>query len=131
MKKNLFGGGGRFGLYTPMSETEQEVLSRLIEQKDLRVHIVGLGVVDSPRAKFGDLRLSLSFRLDFTAPEFPMPVPFFDLELRTGSGLLLFKERQSTMYGGRPIEVASGVYLDLVWEIAIQAMDPSVVKMLK
>ena len=127
-KKNLFGGAGPNSLYTPMSEIEQEVLARLVEQKDLRVHVLGWATIENPVAVFGDLRLGLRFRLQFERPEFPTPVPFFDLELRTGSGLLLYKERQSTLYNGRALEVAAGVYIDLAWDIAIQAMDPQVVK---
>lgn len=130
-EKNIFGGGNPSSLYTPMSDVEQEVLSRLIESQDLRIHIIGWGVVAAPRATFGDLRLQLQFRLQFNRPEVPMPVHFFDLELRTGAGLLLFKERQSVTYNGHPIMVAAGMFLDMVWDIAIQAMSPEVVKAIK
>ncbi len=129
--KNIFGGGNPTSLYTPMSDVEQEVLSRLVEAGDLRIVIVGWGVVSAPRATFGDLRLQLQFRLHFDRPETPMPVHYFDLELRTGSDLLLFKERQSVTYNGNPLLVAAGVYLDLVWDIAIQAMSPEVVRSIK
>lgn len=130
--KNPFGGGNKNSLYVPMSDIEQEVISRLIETGDLRVHIVGWGVVNNPRVTFGDLRVSISFRMDFDRPPPPgVAVPFFDLELRTGSGLLLFKDRKSTEYAGQPITVAAGVFLDMVWDIAIQNLDPKLVKMLK
>lgn len=128
--KNPFGGLAGMG-YTPMSETEQEVISRLVAAKDLRVNIVGWGYVDEPKIIFGDLRLGISFRMHFDRPEFPMNVSFFDLELRTRTGLLLFKERQACMYDGKPLQVAAGVYLDMVWDIAVKSMDPKLVKVLK
>jgi hypothetical protein len=125
---NIFGGGNAGSLYTPMSEVEQEVVARLVEAGDLRVIIVGWGHVDRPRVTFGDLRLSVAFRLVFDRPEVPIPVPYLDLELRTGSGVLLFRDRQPTTYGGNPIRVAQGVYLDLAWDIAIRSIDPALVK---
>jgi hypothetical protein len=129
-KRNVFGGNPK-SLYTPMSEDEQEVLSRLVEAQDLRVIVKDWGYVSQPRVVFGDLRLGIAFRLSFDRPEVPMPVHFFDLELRTGAGLLLFAERQSCMYAGKPLQVAAGVYMDMVWDIAIMAMDPKVVKAIK
>ncbi|NBR00418.1 MAG: hypothetical protein EBT79_02480 [Actinobacteria bacterium] len=125
---NIFGGGNARSLYTPMSEVEQEVIARLVEAGDLRVVIVGWGHVDRPRVTFGDLRLSVVFRLTFDRPETPIPVHYLDLELRTGSGVLLFRDRQPTTYGGNPILVAQGVFIDLAWDIAIKSIDPALVK---
>jgi hypothetical protein len=125
---NKFGGGNDKSLYTPMSEIEQEVIARLVESGSLRVNIVGWGHVSKPRVTFGDLRVSIAFRLEFDRPEVPMPVSHFDLELRTEDGRLLYKERQSAEYGGRPLQIAAGVYLDMVWDIAIRHMDPKLVK---
>ena len=126
--RNLFGGGNATNLYTPMSDIEQEVVSRLASAGDLQIVVVGWGVVNKPRVTFGDLRLSLGFRLTFDRPEVPVPLWYLDLELRTGSGLLLFKERQPTTYGGKPISAGAGVYFDLVWDIAIKSIDPAVVR---
>jgi hypothetical protein len=53
------------------------------------------------------------------------------LELRTGTGLLLFKDRKSVEYGGKPVMVSAGVVLDFAWDIAIQAIDPKVVRAIK
>ena len=128
--KNIFGGGNPNSLYVPMSELEQEAVSRLVESKDLRVIVVGWGVVDRPRVTFGDARIQVQFRLSFDRPEAPVAVPHFDLELRTGSGALLFKDRKSTAYGGNPIQVAAGVYLDMVWDIQVRSIDPVLVKTL-
>ena len=125
---NIFGGKNARNLYTPMSEVEQEAVSRLVESGELQVVIVGWGFVQKPRITFGDLRLSVAFRLTFDRPELPIPVHYLDLELRTGSGVLLFKDRQPTTYGGNPVQVAQGVFFDLVWDIAVKSIDPALVK---
>lgn len=125
---NRWGGKNRFSVYTPLSEIEQEAISRMVAASDIFVCIKGWGVVDKPRIIYGDLRLGVQWRMDFTAPEAPTPVHWFDLELRTRQGELLFKERQSTLYGGNPIQVCAGIYLDMVWDIALTALDPQIVK---
>lgn len=130
-EKNIFGGGNPNSLYTPMSEDEQEVLSRLVAMRDLHVHIVDWGVINSPQATFGDLRLDIPLQITFNAPAVPMLVNYFDLELRTGSGLLLFKERQKARYNSQPLPVGAGTTLSMVWHIAIRSMDPKLVKALK
>ncbi len=130
-EKNAFGGGNKKSLYTPMSEDEQEVLSRLVLAKDLDVFIVGWGHVKGVSATFGDLRLDIPLQINFSAPVVPMDVNYFDLELRTGSGMLLFRERQSTLYNNQPLKVGAGTNLAMVWSIAIRSMDPRVVKMYK
>lgn len=129
--KNAFGGGNNKSLYIPMSDTEQEVLERLVSSQDIEVHVVGWGVVNRPRVSFGDLRLKIEFNLTFNRPETPMPVSYLDLELRTRSGLLLFKQQYPTVYGGNPILVAAGVTIGMVWDIAIKDMDPALVKAIK
>ena len=129
--KNPFGGGNSRSLYTPMSEDEQEVLSRLVQTKDLDVFIVGWGFIKGVSASFGDLRLDIPIQITFSAPAVPMAVNYFDLELRTGSGMLLFKERQNTQYNNQPLMVGAGTNLSMIWSIAIRAMDPKIVKMYK
>ena len=131
--KNPLGGGNPNSLYVPMSDTEQEVLSRLVETDDLMVVVHGWGIVHQPKVTFGDLRLTITFTLDFDRPAPPgIPVFHFDLELKTRAGMSLFgPDRLSTVYDGKPLLVAQGLYLDLAWDIAIQAMDPKVVKILK
>lgn len=125
---NMFGGGNAKSLYTPMSDVEQEVVHRLVSANDLRVVIVGWGHVDRPRVTFGDLRLSVAFRLTFDRPEVPIPLYYLDLELRTGSGRLLFKDRQPTTYGGNPVQAGQGVFFDLIWDIAVKSIDPALVR---
>lgn len=125
---------GTFGVhrgYTPMSDVEREVVSRLVEAGDLEIHVKGWGMIPNPRVIIGDFRIGMHFRMNFDKPEVPVPVHYFDMELRTGSGLLLFKERQSVMYDNRPIQIADGVFFDMVWEVAITAMDPKIVKQIK
>lgn len=129
--KNPFGGGNAHSLYTPMTEDEQEVLERLIENDDLEVHIVEWGVVTKPKITFGDLRMSIVLPLSFNRPALPQPNWYFDLELRTRSGLVLYKERQATTYGGKPIQIAAGLEFVMVWDIAIQKIDPKIVKAIK
>lgn len=137
MSENLFGGKNPNSLYAPMSDVEREVISRLVESGDLQVHIyIDQPALEYPKAlapavRFGDHRLELVFRLEFTGSEAPTPIYYIDLELRTGSGILLFKERQSTLYGKSPIEVAGGVFMDLAWDIAISRIDPKIVKQIK
>jgi hypothetical protein len=126
--KNIFGGGNPNSLYIPLSEIEQEVISRLVESDDLEVHLVDWGVVHQPRITFGDLRIQIRMGITFSKPEVPMYVPYFDMELRTHAGQVLYKERQSTVYGGNPIQIAAGVFLDMVWDIALQNLDPKLVR---
>lgn len=130
--KNAFGGGNARSLYVPMSDLEQEALSRLVSSGDLRVVIVGWGHIDRPRIVFGDARLSIQMSVDFNRPEIPIDVYYFDLELQTGAGMPLIRQRQPTLYGetDQPLRVGAGTHLDMVWDIAIQHMDPRLVKAL-
>lgn len=128
---NILGGKNEGSLYVPMSEDEQEVLSRLIEADDLEVVVVGWGILTKPKVTLGDKRLAIQITLHFNAPDVPMQVWFFDMELRTRSGLILHSERHPTLYGGQPITVFAGVSLDMVWDIAIDRIPPAVVKLIK
>lgn len=126
----MFGGKGK-GVYVPMTEIEQEVVARLVEQEDLVIGIKEWGTVDKPRVKVGDHRVGFEFTMTFSRPEFPVPVHFFDLELKTRSGTLLFAERQHTLINGSPIQVAAGMFITLQWDIALSHMDPAFVKRIK
>lgn len=126
---NPFGGKNPHGMYTPMSETEQEFVSRLAEKGDLQVKIHGWGIVPNPTVTIGDLRVVIPMTLRFDRPEIPVPVRQFDLELLTGSGVSLFRETQATEYGGQPLLVGAGTEIQMVWDIAIKVMDPKLVKM--
>lgn len=130
-EKNAFGGANPHGLYVPISETEQEVLSRLVEANDLEVVVHGWGALHQPRVLFGDLRMTIHFNLQFNAPAVPQPLYFLDLELRTRSGLSLFKQRQPTQLNGQPLQVAAGVNVEMAWDIALHHIDPAIVKSIK
>lgn len=128
---NLFGGKNARGLYVPMSEDEQEAILRLVEVDDLVLIIHGWGHLDRPHFLVGDHRVGVTFRLTFSKPAEPVDVWFFDLELRTRTGISLVKERLPAVYNGKPVQVCAGMYLDMQWDIAIHSLDPKLVKMLK
>ena len=128
---NLFGGKNPHGNYTPLSEDEQEVLERLALAGQYKVVIKDWGHVDKPRVRFGDARLELTWNMVFDRPEAPMPVYFFDLELRTHSGILLSAERLPVITGGQPLQVCAGIQVRLAWDIQIKKIDPQVVRAIK
>lgn len=126
--KNLFGGANPNGVYVPMTETEQEVLDRLVQSQDLEIDIKGWGVVRNPWASFGDHRIGLQWELVFNKP--PIPVYYFDLELRVASSqLILMKKRYPTTFNGQPKLIGSGQGpIQFNWDIAIDHMSPELVK---
>jgi len=128
-KTNPFGGKNPVGLYVPMSEDEQEVIQRLVESDDLELVVHGWTVLDKPVVRHGDLRICIVFRLDFSGPV--VPLSFLDLELRMREGLTLFRQKMPTEMNGQPVMVGQGIFLDLAWDIAIDHMDPKVVKLIK
>lgn len=128
---NLFGGLNPRGLYVPLSDTEQEVLHRLVETRDVILEIGGWGYISQPRILVGEHRIGIPFRLDFTKPDVPQPVWYFDLTLKTHSGVLLYSERMPTLYNNQPVMVSAGMYLELQWDIALHSLDPRFVKALK
>jgi hypothetical protein len=128
--QNAFGGKNPNSLYVPMSETEQELVSRLIEAGDLQVRVHGWGIVPNPTVKQGDHQVVIPLTLKFDRPEIPMAVRSLDLELLTGSGISLFRETQSCEYDGQPLWIGSGTRIDMIWHIAIRAIDPKLIKAL-
>jgi hypothetical protein len=126
---NPFGGKNPLGLYVPMSEDEQEVVARLVEADDLELIIHGWTKLEKPTVQFGDLRICVVFRMDFSGTL--APLYYLDLELRTRTGLSLFRQRMPLQQNGQPIMIGQGIFLDLAWDIAIDHMDPQVVKMIK
>jgi hypothetical protein len=127
--KNIFGGANPSGMYVPMTETEQEVLDRLVQSQDLEIEIVGWGVVHNPWVKFGDHRIGLEWTLTFNKPPVPKPVYYFDLELRVASSkTFLMKKRYPTTVGGKPTLIGAGLGVTFMWDIAIDHMSPALVK---
>lgn len=130
--KNLFGGVNPNGVYIPMTEYEQEVLERLTETNDLVIIIHGWGVVRNPMMKFGDHRIGLVFQLDFHKPVVPMPVYFFDLELKvTSLNTSLLRKRYPLSDDGKAVMIGAGLSLTLQWDIAMDHMSPELVKAIK
>lgn len=127
--KNMFGGGNANSLYIPMSDVEQEAISRLVEEQLLVVEIVNWGFIRNPDVTFGDKRLSIHLDMTFSAPEIPMEVHYFDFQLKRGNQVL-FQERHRTYYNHKPISVGAGTNLNMVWDIAIAHLDPKLVKSL-
>jgi hypothetical protein len=130
---NPLGGKNPHSLYVPMSDTEQEVLERLVEKDDLMVVVHGWGIVHKLQVTFGDLRLTLVLHLDFDKPEPPgQAVHWFDLELKTRAGMSLYgPDRLPTVCNGKPLVVAAGMVVDMAWDIAIQSIPPEIVKIIK
>lgn len=128
---NIFGGANENSLYVPMSDLEQEAVSRIVEDHGLEVRIRGWGK-STPIVVHGDLRISLFIDMSFSAPEFPTPVHYFELELWTKTGIKLFPvmgaDKQSVMYGGNPLYVSAGVKIQLAWDISMHSMSPELVK---
>jgi len=130
MSKNDFGGGNARSLYIPMTDVEQDFIARLVDSKDLKVIVHEWGYINEPIVIFGDKNLHVKLNMAFDKPENPMPVHFFDLELQTRSGICLFRQKMMTEYGGRPLMIKQGVTLDMVWDIAINHIDPKLIKAL-
>lgn len=128
--KNEFGGGNENSLYIPITDVEQESIDRLVQQQELVVEIVGWGFIENPNITFGDKRVSIHIDITFNAPDVPIPVFFFELILKTRGGLILFQEKQKTIYNGGPLPVGTGTNLTMIWDIAIARVDPKLVKMI-
>ena len=91
--KNEFGGGNSHSLYIPMSDIELDFVNRLVESKEMYVIIHDWGYINQPTITFGDKNLHVAFKMFFDRPEAPIPVHFFDLELKTRSGITLHRRR--------------------------------------
>lgn len=132
--RNTFGGKSTKGLYTPMSETEQEVLARLRDSQNLVLEVVGIGEIPLVPANIiiGDHRLGIQFQITFSTPNNEVKtVPYLDLHLRSRSGITLFKERQAFRdINGNAMMVNTGLTVPMQWDIGINQIDPKVVKAL-
>lgn len=126
--RNAFGGKNPKSVYVPMSETEQEAISRLVEAQLLEVAIHGWGLIAEPKIQFGDKQIMIPISVTFDRIPNPVPVYFFDLELRTKTGICLFREKQSAVYDNKPVILQTGTELNMIWHIGIKAMDPALVK---
>lgn len=127
---NTFGGKNQT-LYIPLTDIEQEFISRLVEMGEIIVVLHGFGVTQ-PRVTFGDknLHAHIKFLFDKAPPPPGMSVPFFDMELKTQSGLSLYRQKMPTSYDNTPIRVSNEIELEMVWDIALKFIDPKLIKML-
>lgn len=131
--KNLFGGKNPRGMYTPMTETEQEALDRLRDRGDLVMKVKGIGEIplENVAVQIGDHRLSIGpFHITFqTEGNRIVKMPFLDLELWTRAGILLYRDRQAFKgVDGNPMMVSTGLTVPMIWDIGINKIDPNVVK---
>lgn len=154
-KRNPFGGKNPHGMYVPMSEDEMEVLYRLAEADEFKVVVKGdadngqsvewgyitgfkIGKYQGPETYFGqpiitigDKRITFVFRMNFTAPAIPQPNYFFDMEV-WAFGHLFFRERFPTVGpAGNPIQIVAGMYHDFALDVAVDQIDPKIVKEVK
>lgn len=127
---NDFGGKSDF-LYIPLSEIEQEFISRLVELGEIMVVIHGFGSTQ-PRVTFGDkvLHAHIKFAFDKAPPAPGVSVPYFDMELRTQSGICLYRQKMPTSYDNSPMIISNEVMLEMVWDISIKYIDPKLIKSL-
>lgn len=124
---NPFGGGRSDSLYTPLSDLEREFLSRARESGALSVHLHGWGFVESCPFSFGEYRLQIPISITFSAPDVPMPVESFDVEVRVW-GNTLHRKTYDVRYGGLPLMIGTGYHLDMVLDLGLQDIDPTLVK---
>ena len=130
--RNLFGGKNPHGAYVPLTETEQEVLHRLVNTQDLVVEIKGFGVCQEPKVRVGDHRVQVIIDHVFEHPEIPRDTYWLDLVLKTRStGIKLFQHRYATVHEGLPVKLGGGLRLGFQWDIALSHLDPKLVKKVK
>lgn len=144
-ERNPFGGKNPHGMYVPMTDTELEVLARLADAGEFSVVIKNWGHIKNfqrgryteqwhlnpvPLVVFGDKRISFYFRMSLNAPVLPQPNWYFDMEV-WALGHKLFEQRMPTEHAGKPIQVAAGIDLDLALDVAIDKIDPAIVKEVK
>jgi hypothetical protein len=129
--KNEFGGGNSISSYIPITEIEQEFISRLVESGEIMVVLHGWGVTQ-PRVTFGDknLHAHIKFMFDKAPPPPGVQVPFFDMELKTQSGISLYRQKMPTSYDNNPILISNEVDLEMVWDISLRFIDPKLIKLL-
>lgn len=129
---NAFGGGNPQGLYVPMSQDEIEVLHRIRDAEDLELVVGEWGTLHNPKIVIGDHRIRIDFRVYFRGLYIARQIHYFDLELKLGNGMRVYKDRLPTYIpGGGPLEVSEGSYVDMQWDIAIKQMDPDFVRAIK
>jgi len=128
---NALGGANKHALYVPMSDIEQEVLARLAEAGELLCVLHGFMSIPNPPVTYGDKNLHVHLKASFAHLDKPQEVSFFDMELKTQSGICLFRQTMPTTYDNKPIMVGPEVTLEMIWDIAINNINPELVKQIK
>jgi len=120
-------------LYVPITEDEQEVLQRIVDSQTLRITVYPWKIMVIPTwVGVGDKRLALKFEIPFTEVTKPTVVRSMDLELTAYTGVKLIRKPYPTFLSdGTPLVVDSDLILSLQWDVAIDHLDPALVKMVK
>ena len=120
----------RYSYYEPLSATEQDVVNRMIEGQDLYVEVVGWGFHPSPTITSGDKRIQVKFPMEFTKPEgLTVPVEELQLELKLRNGRTVFSDTKPAIVHGQPLMVTAGLQIDLIWDVALDAISEDARKM--
>lgn len=118
-------------IYTPLQLKEQDLLHSLLEDQMFYVEIEGWGYCANPSLTVGDKRIQIKFPITFTAPDFVVPVKYFDLVLKLRDGTVCYKSRESTIFGGHPLPVQTGLCIDMIWDISIGSISEELMKRLQ
>lgn len=120
------------GDYEPLRHDEQEVLNKLIDEKqDLYVEVENWGYHPAPKIRHGDKRIQIKFPLEFTKPTgMVLPVGSFHLKLKTRAGDVLYEEEMDVNPPGPndKLLVQAGLQIDLVWDLWIEKISDELVQ---
>lgn len=119
--------------YTPLTNDEQDVLSRLIDEgRELYVEvraldcsgedkrIVSEGFHPEPEITWGDKRIQVQFPLEFTRPSVLTPIHALHLQLKMRDESVLVDDIQPARGpNGNAIRIMEGTTLDLIWDVMI------------
>lgn len=119
------------GHYVPLSEKEQDVVQRMLENEDLYVQIVDWGYHPSPKITAGDKRVQIRFPMEFNRPVgLEIPVRYFRLRLKMRNGRTVAEKVESTVYNNQPLYITAGMRIDLVWDLALDSISEEVQNMI-
>lgn len=117
--------------YVPLSETEQDVIQRMIEGQDIFVEVKDWGYHSSPKLIAGDKRVQIRFPMEFVKPEgVYIPVYYFTLILKTRDGRVLARTTESTVVNNQPLMVTAGMVVDLIWDLALDKVSDELQQMI-
>lgn len=119
------------GHYVPLSEKEQDVVQRMLENEDLYVQIVDWGYHPAPTITAGDKRVQIRFPMEFNRPVgLEIPVRHFRLRLKMRNGRTVAETIESTVYNNQPLYITAGMRIDLVWDLALDSISEDVQDMI-